>query len=99
LSSPGFRDRNSAADLAAIFQNVRQQKVDLSSLVVLEPVINQPRFNADGQLALDGCFVTQQLRINFQLLFMKANNGGWLIHGVSLNAVPLTAAVAPVDRR
>jgi hypothetical protein len=98
LSSPGFRDRNSAADLAAIFQNVRQQKVDLSALVVLEPMINQPRFNPEGQLALDGYFVTQQLRINFQLLFAKAPNGGWLIHGVSLNAVPLSTSAVPADR-
>jgi hypothetical protein len=95
LSSPGFRDRNSAADLAAIFQTVRQQKVDLSALVVVDPVINPPQMNAEGQLVLEGYFMLQQLRFNFQLAFLKANNGGWLIHGVSLNAMPQTAPVAP----
>ena len=94
LASPGFREKNSAADLAAIFQNIRQLKVDMSPIVALEPVLNQPRVSADGQVALDGYFEAQQMRINFQLIFLKAPTNGWMIHGVSLNAVPLTAAVA-----
>jgi len=99
LSSPGFREKNSAADLATIFQGVRQQKFDLSSIVVLDPVLNQPRISQDGQLMLDGYFSTQQVRINFQLAFLKATNGAWQIHGVSLNAAPELAAVQPIQGR
>ncbi len=99
LSSPGFRERNSAADLAAIFQNIRQQKVDLSPIVVLDPVLNQPRINADGQLILEGCFEAQLMRITFQLLFIKAPTNGWMIHGVSLNAVPLSTTAAATARQ
>ncbi len=99
LSSPGFREKNSAADLAAIFQNIRQQKVDMSPIVALDPVISQPRVSADGQITLDGYFEAQQMRINFQLVFLKAPTNGWMIHGVSLNAVPLTAAVAGAVRQ
>jgi hypothetical protein len=98
LASPGFREKNSAADLAAIFQNIRQQKVDMSPIVALDPVISQPRVSADGQITLDGYFEAQQMRINFQLVFLKAPTNGWMIHGVSLNAVPLTAAVAGAVR-
>jgi hypothetical protein len=99
LSSPGFREKNSAADLAAIFQAVRQQKIDLSPIAVLDPVLTQPRLTTDGQLVLEGYFAAQQLRINFQLSFMKANGAGWMIHGVSLNAVPeAVAATAAVQR-
>src|SRR5262249_35765880 len=94
LASPGFREKNSAADLAAIFQNLRQQKIDLSPVVALEPVLSEPRVSADGQIALEGYFEAQQMRINFQLVFLKAPTNGWMIHGVSLNAVPLSAAVA-----
>jgi hypothetical protein len=94
LASPSFREKNSAADLAAIFQNIRQQKVDMSPIVAIEPVLNPPRVSADGQIALDGYFEAQQMRINFQLIFLKAPTNGWMIHGVSLNAVSLTAAVA-----
>ena|SRR6185503_6784670 len=99
LSSPGFREKNSAADLAAIFQGIRQQKFDLSSIVVMDPVLNQPRISADGQLALDGYFSSQQMRINFQLAFQKSNAGAWMIHGVSLNAAPETVAAVPIERR
>jgi hypothetical protein len=99
LSSPGFREKNSAADLAAIFQNIRQQKIDLSPIIVMEPMLSQPQTNAQGQLVLSGYFPTQQLRINFQLVFLKAGNGGWLIHGVSINAVPEVAAAMPGIRR
>ena len=94
LASPGFREKNSAADLAGIFKNIRQQKLDLSPIVVIDPVLNPPRINAEGQLLLDGHFEAQQMRITFQLAFLKAPTNGWMIHGVSLNAVPLAAAVA-----
>jgi hypothetical protein len=99
LSSPGFREKNSAADLAAIFQGIRQQRFDLSSIVVMDPVLNPPRISADGQLALDGYFSSQQMRINFQLAFQKSNAGAWMIHGVSLNAAPETVAAVPIERR
>jgi hypothetical protein len=99
LSSPGFREKNSAADLATIFQGVRQQKFDLSPIVVLDPVLNQPRISQDGQLMLDGYFSTQQMRINFQLAFLKAGNGAWQIHGVSMNAAPELASAQSLQIR
>jgi len=99
LSSPGFREKNSAADLAAIFQNIRQQKIDMSPIVALEPVLSQPRIAADGQIALEGYFEAQQMRINFQLLFIKAPTNGWMIHGVTLNAVPLSTTAAATARQ
>jgi hypothetical protein len=99
LASPGFREKNSAADLAAIFQNIRQQKVDMSPIVALDPVLSQPRVTADGQIALEGYFEAQQMRISFQLLFIKAPTNGWMIHGVSLNAVPLATTTAATARQ
>jgi hypothetical protein len=94
LSSPGFRERNSAADLAAIFQNIRQQKIDLSPIVALEPVTNPPKVSPDGQLILEGYFTSQALRINFHLAFLRAGSGGWMIHGVSLHTAPESPTVA-----
>lgn len=99
LASPGFREKNSAADLAAIFQNIRQQKVDMSPIVALDPVLSQPRVTADGQIALEGYFEAQQMRISFQLLFIKAPTNGWMIHGVTLNAVPLSTTAAATARQ
>ena len=99
LASPGFREKNTAADLAAIFQTVRQQKLDMSAIVALEPALNQPRVTADGQVALDGYFEAQQMRINFQLIFLKAPTNGWMIHGISLNAVPIVTTTAAAARQ
>ncbi len=94
LASPSFRERNSAADLAIIFQNLRQKKIDLSPIVVLDPVMNHPRVGPDGQLLMEGYFASQPLRINFQLAFLKASGSGWMIHSVTIGAVPGAAATA-----
>lgn len=88
LSSPGFRARNSAGDLATIFQTIRQKKVDLSPVVTLEPVIAPPRVTKEGLLMLEGYFASQPLRINFQLAYLKDANGGWMIDAVSVGVAP-----------
>jgi hypothetical protein len=84
LASPGFRQKNSAGDLAAIFQNLRQQKVDLSPIVVLEPLLAPPRTTGDGQLLIEGYFPSSPLQIVFQLGYLKAETGGWMIDAVSV---------------
>jgi hypothetical protein len=84
LSSPGFRERNSNADLVTNFENLRRQKIDLSPIVILDPVIYKPKLTEDGMLVLRGYFASQPLRINFELAFLKSATGGWMIHGVSI---------------
>lgn len=92
LSSPGFRDKNSAGDLAVIFNTIRQQKLDLSPVVVMDPVMGPPRKTEDGQILLEGYFPSQPLRINYQLLFQKAEHGsGWMINGVAISAAPMNS--------
>ena len=86
LSSPGFRERNSAADLAAIFENLRKQKIDLSPIVLIDPVLAKPKLSDEGLLLLKGYFPSEPVRINFELMYLKAGSGGWMIHGVSINA-------------
>ena len=55
LASPGFRERNSASDLGSIFANLRQQKIDLSPIVLIDPVITQSKFiKEQNQLRLAG---------------------------------------------
>ena len=71
----------------------------MSPIVALEPVLSQPRVAADGQITLEGYFEAQQMRITFQLLFIKAPTNGWMIHGVTLNAVPLSTTAAATARQ
>jgi hypothetical protein len=85
LASPGFRERNSASDLGSIFANLRQQKIDLSPIVLIDPVITQSKFSKEqNQLRLAGYFPSEPVQVKFDLVYQRANPGGWMIHGVSI---------------
>jgi hypothetical protein len=87
LGSAGFREKNSAAQLAAIFRNLREQKVDLSPILILDPQFTQaPAMNQARQLELVGFFPTQPLQVRFGLAFQRVE-AGWMIHTISLGAV------------
>jgi hypothetical protein len=87
LGSAGFRERNTASQLATIFRNLREQKVDLSPILILDPQFTQaPALNQAGQLELVGFFPTQPLQVRFGLAFQRVETG-WVIHTISLGAV------------
>src|SRR5436190_23746072 len=53
LASDDFRKRSSAAELAATFANLRQQKLDLSPILVIDPqLVEPPREIAPGRLQI-----------------------------------------------
>ncbi len=92
LSSPGFRQRNSASDLGAIFGNLRKQKLDLSPIMLLDPVITQSKFSKEENLLrLTGFFPSEPVQIKFDLIFQMANPGGWMIDGVSIGTEQVEA--------
>ena len=94
LGGLAFRERNSAAQLAAIFQRLRDQKVDLSPILVHDPVFTEPpAINRAGQLQLVGFFPTQPLRIQFRLAFQRVQ-GGWMIDEIGIGAAPVRTAEA-----
>jgi hypothetical protein len=105
LGAPVFRERNSAAQLAAIFQRLRDQKSDLSPILIQEPVFTEaPAINQAGELQLAGFFPTQPLQVPFRLAFQRVQ-GRWMIDTVSVGtaapqASPQNAGVSmarPVD--
>ena len=84
LGGPVFRERNSAAQLATIFQRLREQKVDLSPILLVDPQFTEPPvINEAGLLFLTGFFPTQPLPVRFRLAFQRVN-GGWVIDTVSI---------------
>ena len=86
LGGPAFRERNSAAQLAAVYQRLREQKIDLSPVLVHEPVFTEPPgINQAGQLQLVGFFPTRPLQIQFRLGFQRVQ-GGWMIDAVGIGA-------------
>jgi hypothetical protein len=86
LAAPGFRDKNSAADLALIFASIRQQKIDLGPVVYLDPHLSQAGINQQGMLHLAGRLETHPVPVSFELLFQSVS-GVWKLFGVSISPV------------
>lgn len=93
LAAPDFQARNSAADLAQIFANLRQRRVDLHAAALLAPQLAAaPALDDKGLLRLTGHFPTQPQQINFDLLFQNVG-GEWRLFGISI-ATPEAAQQA-----
>ncbi len=91
LAAPGFQAKNTAADLAQIFAELRHRHVDLFAVAVMAPQLQAtPSLDDKGMLRLTGFFPTQPLRINFDLLFQNVDNQ-WRLFGISVQ----TLEVAP----
>jgi hypothetical protein len=88
LASERFRQRNTAGDLAATFANLRQQKLDLSPILVIEPQFTQAASEvAPGRLQLVGQFPTRPQAVQFALVFQQVA-AGWMIDEVALRVAP-----------
>lgn len=90
LAAPGFQSKNTPADLAQIFSNLRRLNVDLYAVALLAPELSSPPHVERGMLRLTGRFPTQPLQIAFDLLFQDVGNQ-WKLFGISV-ATPKTVA-------
>lgn len=92
LGAPAFRDRNSAAQLATIFHSLRENKIDMSPILLMNAQFTEaPALNQAGQLQLVGFFPTAPAQVNFKLAFQKVQNG-WMIDTVSISTTAAQAA-------
>ena len=93
LASEGFRRQNTAGDLAVTFANLRQQKLDLSPILVTEPSLTQqPGTDQQGRFHLVGYFPTRPKAVQFSLVFQSVS-GGWVIDEISLGVKPIESLV------
>ncbi len=83
LASPSFQAKNSAADLAAIFADLRQRNFDLFAVAIAAPQLAAPPSRDGNLLRLTGFFPTRPLQINFDLLFEDVA-GKWMLFGISV---------------
>ncbi|HWK94568.1 MAG TPA: hypothetical protein VNR39_04005 [Pseudolabrys sp.] len=98
LAAPAFQARNSAADLALNFVDLRQRRFDLFGAALLAPTMTaQPQLDANGMLRLTGFFPTRPLQIDFDLLFQNVD-GHWLLFGISI-ATPPAAPLPQVQQQ
>ena len=94
LAAPEFQAKNTAADLAQAFADMRRRKVDLFAAALAVPQLTAaPAIHAGGKLHLSGLFPTRPLQIKFDLMF-EASAGQWKLLGLAIatpEAPPLEA--------
>ncbi|HVX99833.1 MAG TPA: hypothetical protein VHA55_08590 [Pseudorhodoplanes sp.] len=84
LATPAFQARNSAADLALTFSDLRRRNFDLYAVAVEAPQLTTPpAVNENGVLVLAGYFATQPKQIRFELVYQAVDNH-WRLHSISV---------------
>jgi len=92
LAAPGFQARNSPADLAQSFADLRHRNFDLFAAALLAPQFTAaPALDGSGRLRLAGFFPTTPLRITFDLTFQSVA-GEWRLLAVSVATPPAPTA-------
>ena len=96
LAAPGFQAKNTAADLAQNFTDLRARRFDLFAVALAAPQLSvAPQLDGNGLLRLTGNFPTRPLQIDFDLLFQTIG-GQWRLFGISVATPPApTASTAP----
>jgi hypothetical protein len=97
LAAPEFQAKNTAADLALGFTDLRRRNFDLFSVALAAPQLSTPPYlDPNKMLRLTGFFPTRPLQINFDLTFQNVGNQ-WRPFGISVATpqVPAETAAAP----
>ena len=93
IGAPGFQT-NTAARLAEIFAKLRNDKVDLSGVAVIDPQLSLlPQIEANGMMRMSGFFPSVSSQVNFDLLYAPVE-GQWRLFGISVS-LGQTGPVAP----
>jgi hypothetical protein len=94
LAAPDFQARNTAADLAQTFFDLRRRNFDLYGAALLAPQFTVvPALDQSGMLHLTGYIPTRPQQINFDLVFQVVGNQ-WRLYGISI-ATPEAAPAQP----
>jgi hypothetical protein len=99
LAAPDFQAKNSSADLAQIFADLRRRKFDLFAAALLSPQFSSdPALDPGGKLRLTGSFATRPLRITFDLTFQSVA-GEWRLFAISVSTPEAPAAQLQLPRQ
>lgn len=97
LGAPGFQSSNNAATLAGVFQNLRNQQVDLSNTLLVTPSYDLGPVIEGGMLRVRGVFPLRPTSIAFDLLFQPVGSR-WALFGIALRPVANVASATPSRR-
>jgi hypothetical protein len=93
IGAPGFQN-NTAAKLGEIFAKLRNDKLDLSGVAVIDPQLSLlPQIEASGMMHMAGFFPSVAAQVNFELMFAPVD-GQWRLFGISVS-IGQAAPAAP----
>jgi hypothetical protein len=94
MAAPGFHAGNNAARLAEIFAKLRNDKLDLAGVAVIDPQLSLlPQIEANGMMHMAGFFPSVPSQVNFELIYAPVD-GQWRLFGISVS-VGQAGPVAP----
>ncbi|TFV77337.1 hypothetical protein E4K64_11610 [Bradyrhizobium frederickii] len=94
LAAPDFQARNTAADLALNFLDLRRRNFDLYAAALLAPQFSDaPALDQRGMLRLAGHIPTRPQQIQFDLTFQVVA-GQWHLFAIAI-ATPEAASAQP----
>jgi hypothetical protein len=93
IGAPGFQN-NTAAKLGEIFAKLRNDKLDLSGVAVIDPQLSLlPQIEANGMMHMAGFFPSVPAQVNFELMYAPVD-GQWRLFGISVS-IGQAAPAAP----
>lgn len=93
IGAPGFQN-NTAAKLGEIFAKLRNDKLDLSGVAVIDPQLSLlPQIEANGMMHMAGFFPSVPAQVNFELMYAPVD-GQWRLFGISVS-IAQAAPAAP----
>lgn len=88
MGAPAFQQLNSPEKLAQVFAQLRDQKLDLTPVLLYQPkLLRRPEINAQGMIRITGFFPTSPERVNFELIFQPVQMR-WRLFGIAINTSP-----------
>jgi len=95
LAAPSFQQENNASRLAESFAGFRENRIDISAIVVLEPRLVKPAgIDGQGLLRVTGYFPSRPLRLSFNVAY-QAVEGRWRFAALAVDARPAEAEAEP----
>ncbi|WP_198028214.1 hypothetical protein [Bradyrhizobium sp. WSM1743] len=92
LASREFQIRNTSADLALVFAEMRRSNLSLFSVMLLSPQLsNAPEIDADGHLRVSGHVPTSPQQVKFDLVF-EASSRQWKLLSLNISTTPVQAS-------
>jgi hypothetical protein len=95
LASQEFQAKNTSADLALVFAEMRKSNLSLFSVMLLSPQLSAaPDIDAEGRLRISGYVLTSPQQVKFDLLY-ESSSRKWKLLNINISTTPVQAASPP----